>query len=50
MLQVAQEDLLLRVHSEIDLRPSGTEVVEGHGTDTTKKLLPLDKIPVGNHS
>lgn len=35
MLQVAQEDLLLRVHSEVDLRASETEVVEGHGTGTS---------------
>ncbi|MCJ1251296.1 hypothetical protein MMC30_008528 [Trapelia coarctata] len=32
--QQAQEDVLLRVHTEVDLEPSDTTFVEGHGTGT----------------
>jgi acyl transferase domain-containing protein len=33
--QTAQKGLLTRVHSEVGLRPSDTDVVEGHGTGTS---------------
>ncbi|KAJ4999818.1 Highly reducing polyketide synthase ACRTS2 [Colletotrichum sp. SAR 10_66] len=32
--QVAQEELLWRVHQEVGLKPAETDVVEGHGTGT----------------
>jgi acyl transferase domain-containing protein len=32
--QPAQEDILLRVHTEVGLKPSDTPFVEGHGTGT----------------
>ncbi|KAH9242477.1 hypothetical protein K456DRAFT_1905557 [Colletotrichum gloeosporioides 23] len=37
--QVAQEELLWRVHQEVGLKPAETDVVEGHGTGTPKVYL-----------
>ncbi|KAK2053251.1 hypothetical protein LY76DRAFT_668243 [Colletotrichum caudatum] len=37
--QVAQEQLLWRVHQEVGLEPAETDVVEGHGTGTPKVYL-----------
>ncbi|TPX07065.1 uncharacterized protein E0L32_011053 [Thyridium curvatum] len=45
--QPAQEDVLLRVHTEIGLDPSDTTFVEGHGTGT-KVGDPIDAGAVAN--